>query len=294
MSFFQKKYASLLLDPEALRTHRRPLILAAGTVAAATPLVAYMYSCYTQWLALGRGGVPYHFFGWLVQTSLHLIARSDTRAPLPKGYARVDEFAGPYGPPGLKSYVALPAAPGGDEAKAEATLDPRKGDRPAVPSFVAPQRQTSATAPAAMVSRQKAFLASLSLANPSIFALQTSKLEGPLHEAVWLAPETYNKDTTTQMRLGRGTGGEWAHVHGEGSTHVTLSAADAAAAIAGGWAERHKLSGVGGARRAMIPWGYVLVYAPRDEAEYGVWRRLIVAGARHAAEGSGVEVVVPE
>ncbi|KAI0137583.1 hypothetical protein F4776DRAFT_663598 [Hypoxylon sp. NC0597] len=291
MSLLQKKYAHLI-NPAVLRTHQKPILLATGVAAAAAPLLAYACSCYRQWLALGKGGVPYNVVGWLAQSAMHLIARTDTQLPVPRSFKSVHDVAALYGPAAAKSYR------GSDSA-----LEPRKGGAPVVPGFVAPQRQTSDAAGAATVDRQNAFLAALARANPALFDLQTSKLEGPPHRALWLRPEHARsqeekekesaKEQRFYVRLGAGSRGEWAHVHVEGSTHVTLSPVDAAAAIAAGWAQRHPLSGVGG-KRAMLPWGYVLVYAPRDEEEWGVWRELVLAGARYAAEGAGVEVVVPE
>lgn len=300
MSLLQKKYTHLL-NPSLLRTHQKPILLATGITAVAAPLLAYARSCYQQWLALGKGGVPYNVLGWLAQSAMHLIARSDTTLPVPRSFKRVDDVAALYGPAAGKSYLTLSSGSG---------LEPRKGGPPVVPGFVAPQRQISEVAAAATIERQNAFLAALARANPALFELQTSKLEGPPHQALWLRPEQAQiqqekekgkkrgkgKGQSFYVRLGAGSGGEWTHVHGEGSTHVTLSPVDAAAAIETGWAQRHPLSGVGG-KRAMLPWGYVMVYAPRDEEgeeEWEVWRELVIAGARYAAEGAGVEVVVPE
>ncbi|KAI1414938.1 hypothetical protein F5Y13DRAFT_10578 [Hypoxylon sp. FL1857] len=291
MSLLQKKYADLI-NPAVFRSHKKPILLATGLTAAAAPLLAYAISCYRQWLALGKGGVPYNFFGWLAQSSLHLIARSDTHLPIPKSFTKVEDIAALYGPAAGKSYFS--SSPGSGR-----TLEPRKGGPPTVPGFVAPQRQTDEFPPPGTVDRQNAFLAALAHANPALFELQTSKLEGPPHRALWLRPgqalseEERRAEAQFHVRLGRGSGGEWAHVHGEGSAHVTLSPVDAAAAIEAGWARRHGLSGVGG-KRAMVPWGYVLVYAPRNEEEWGVWREIVMAGARYVAEGAGVEVVVPE
>ncbi|KAI1103437.1 hypothetical protein F4804DRAFT_230301 [Jackrogersella minutella] len=267
-----------LLNSSILPAQRKPILLAAGLALASTPLLAYAYSCYTQWLALGKGGVPYNFLGWLAQSSLHALARSDTRAPVPRPYKNVQDVgAALYGPAGARTYLAGAPQP-----------EPRAGPRPNVPGFVAPQRQTSHPPPNGTVARLTGFLKALADANPDLFELKESGLEGPPHMALWLRdprPET--------LRLGRGANGEWAHVHGEGSAHVTLSPADAAAVIGGGWAERHRMSGVGGSR-AMVPWGYVMLYAPRDEGELGVWREVLLAGARYVVEGRGVAVVVPE
>ncbi|KAI1375366.1 hypothetical protein F4677DRAFT_135812 [Hypoxylon crocopeplum] len=294
MSFLQKKYASL--PPNLVHTYRKPIVLAAGAAFVASPFLAYAHACYQEWLALGRGGVPHNVLGWLVQSSMHVLARSDTREPVPLSYKSLADLAALYGSAGSRSFLAAWVRDRG-----------RAGARPDVPSFVAPQRQTSDAAARGTVERQNAFLEALAETNSALFEFRTSKLEGPLHMALWLrmpsssfdsgdvnAADRKAKAREVQTRLGRGPAGEFAHVHGEGSTHVTLSPADAASLIARGWAERHRMSGVGGAvGLEMVPWGYVLVYAPRDEAEFEVWREVVLAGARYVAEGAGVDVVVP-
>ncbi|KAI0173575.1 hypothetical protein GGR52DRAFT_392448 [Hypoxylon sp. FL1284] len=280
----------LLRAPLSQQT--RPLLLAlAATTAVAAPLLAYARRCYLEWLALGPGGVPYHAGGWLAQALLHVVARRDRRVPVPPPYADAAELVPAYGPAIARSYLVGGAARGR-----------RRGARPAVPGFVAPQRQTSGGAGADRIQKQKAFLAALAAANPALFEMRASGLEGPAHEAVYLRAFPDGKEEkgeALRRRLGRGSRGEFAHVHGEGSMHVTVSAADAALLIAGGWAERHGLSGVGGARRALVPVGYVFVYAPREadedgEDEFGFWQEIVLAGARYVADGAGVEVVVPK
>jgi len=67
---------------------------------------------------------------------------------------------------------------------------------------------------------------------------------------------------------------------------MTLSLVDAEEAVVKGWAERHPLSGV----RKMLPWSYVLVYAPRDDDEYDVWTRLAVAACRFVSGGKEIKV----
>ncbi|KAI1806588.1 hypothetical protein F4811DRAFT_135938 [Daldinia bambusicola] len=290
----QKNFAALTnTAPAVLRTHQKPILLTAAAVTALTPLLAYIRSSYRAWLALGPGGVPYHFFGWLLQVGMHAIARSDTREPLPRPYARLEDVAAPYGPPGARSYLGGTVLPN------------RRGDRPTIPGFVAPQRQTSGQADAGTVAREKGFLDRVAGANPALFEARASRLEGPLHRALWLRlpsggggggdddEKAKARLRELRTRLGRGTDGEFAHVHGEGSVHVTVSPADAKTVIEGGWGERHRLAGVFGTR-GMVAWGYVMVYAPRDEEEFAVFKEIILAGARYVSEGAGVEVVVPE
>jgi hypothetical protein len=40
----------------------------------------------------------------------------------------------------------------------------------------------------------------------------------------------------------------------------------------------------------MLPWSYVLVYAPRDDGEYEVWRTLVVAACRFVSGGKDIKV----
>ncbi|RYP61243.1 hypothetical protein DL769_007784 [Monosporascus sp. CRB-8-3] len=255
----------------SLRTNRT-LVAGLAAALASAPLFAYTISNYRQWLAIEPGGLPYNFFGYLVNALMRPFARADTRVPAP--YDR-SKLAPLYGPEASKSYFAGGCAPA-----------PRAGQRPDVPTFTVPQRQTSQKAAADTVGRQRAFMEALAAANPRLLRLRASVAEGGHHDALWLADGV--------PRPGRyldGLRGEFAHPHGEGSAHLTLSLADAEALVERGWAERHRLSGV---PAAGISWGYVLVYAPRDEREFGFWKEILLASARFVASASGEEVVVPE
>ncbi|RYP08699.1 hypothetical protein DL764_001719 [Monosporascus ibericus] len=248
--------------------------LVAGLAAAlaGAPLLAYTLSNYRQWLAIEPGGLPYNFFGYLVNALMRPFARTDTRLPAP--YDR-SKLAPLYGPEASRSYFA------GAQPPAR-----RAGQRPDVPTFTVPQRQTSQKAPADTVGRERAFMEALAAANPRLLRLRASAAEGGHHDALWLAD-----GVPRPGRYLNGLQGEFAHPHGEGSAHVTLSLADAEALVERGWAERHRLSGV---LAAGISWGYVLVYAPRDEGEFEVWREILLASTRFVASASGEEVAVPE
>ena len=63
---------------------------------------------------------------------------------------------------------------------------------------------------------------------------------------------------------------------------MTLSLADAKEVIEKGWAQRHGLSG------RLLPWGYVMVYAPRDEEEVEVLGRIFRAGIAFVSGGREV------
>ncbi|KAI0405744.1 hypothetical protein F4802DRAFT_561861 [Xylaria palmicola] len=243
----------------------RHLVLAAAA-AGGFPLATYLVFSYRGWLALGRGGLPANPLGYLINVALHVIARTDVRAPAPYELEGLEEA---YGPWARRSFF-VPAG---------ASLPERVGPRPDVPSYVAPQRQTSEPAAPRMVARMEAFLAAAVAANPGVLETRPSRLEGPSHDAMWLAD-----GLTARPRFLKGTNGEFAHVHGEGSTHLILSLTDATRAIELFWAERHSLSGGPGGH---IPWNYVLLYAPRSEEELAVWKMFITASARFVTTAAG-------
>jgi hypothetical protein len=58
--------------------------------------------------------------------------------------------------------------------------------------------------------------------------------------------------------------------------HMTMHPADANLMIAHGWGERHPLAR-GGWCRKFVPREFVLVYAPRDEAEVEIMAKFIAA-----------------
>ncbi|KAK3310600.1 uncharacterized protein B0T15DRAFT_43424 [Chaetomium strumarium] len=259
------------------------LLLAPPTIFALLPSMLHSYRTY---LSLGPGGVPYNFFGFLMQYPLSLLAfgASDRRAvppPYKRSAPREEDVVQLYG---RASFF------GGDVGDGDggggSLLPQRRGDRPSVPGFpiVAPQRQTSMQASGEMVERMRRFVAALAGANAGVLRGGPSKLEGVGSEAIFLGEEVVKKVPEYMGMAKR----EIVHVHGEGSSHVTVSLVDAEEAVAKGWAERHPLSGV----PKMMPWSYIMVYAPRDDDEYEVWKRFVVAGCRFVSGGK--EIAVPQ
>jgi hypothetical protein len=219
-------------------------------------LLTSAYRDYNTYLSLGRNGMPYNVFGWLLQMMLKPIARRDLRVPAPWDK---DKEAAKFGANMTRKF--LPAG-----------LEKRRGARPEVPYFVAPQRQ--ATEKCDVEPRKDAMQAFLSAlareesASPVIYQ-RPSKLEG-LVPALGLREDGQVVDPRATYK---GCRGEVAHVHpSEGSSHVVLSLADAEEVIGKGWGQRHALSGV------VLHWGYTLVYAPRDEDEVEVWKGIMRAG----------------
>ncbi|KAK4246852.1 hypothetical protein C7999DRAFT_15063 [Corynascus novoguineensis] len=283
---------------------------------------------YRTFLSLGPGGTPHNLVGFLVQSCMRLVARSDVRAVPPPYYSRrrhtgnsnsstiqtatagaeeraeVDEaVARTYAPHGRTSFLppssllgsSSPSEGMSSSSSSSSSLLPlRAGPRPEVPSIVAPQRQTSMQAAPEMVVRMRQFLhrlveggddAERGGGGAPLFRLGPSRLEGGHHEAIFLAEDKEKGEASPPPFMGM-AGREIVHVHGEGSSHMTLSLADGEEAVAKGWAERHRLSGV----NRMLPWSYVLVYAPRDDDEFEVWKRLAVASCRFVSGGKDIKL----
>ncbi|KAI1155825.1 hypothetical protein F4825DRAFT_382293 [Nemania diffusa] len=230
-------------------------------------------------------------------TVITLSARDEERYG---AFSRTSFFSAASSSSSSSSTAAAPALPS------------RAPPRPTVPTTVLPQRQTTETASAATLAAQGAYLRGLAAANPRLFAVRPSALESPKFPALWVIPSSPSpsSSSTSSKKSSREKGGaevdpesvpwfpasargETAHVHPEGSTHAVLSLADAAHVVRQGWGERHKMSGVG----RLLPWGYVLVYAPREgrREDWMVWREIVLAAARACAKAAGFEgeVVVP-
>ncbi|KAI0976984.1 hypothetical protein F4678DRAFT_130768 [Xylaria arbuscula] len=279
-------------------------IIYTTTAATGIALLAYSRHCYLQWHALGEGGIPHNLKGWLMNVAMHPFARSDSLSvPAPYEKSPTSTSASNivlsaqdeerYGAATRASYFRFPGG----------SLPERTGDgRPTVPTTIAPQRQTTQKAGADTVERQNAFLAALAKSNASLFAIRGSGLESPRFPALWLSPSSSSPSSGAVGKADVSQGkwfpaqapGETAHVHDEGSTHVCASLIDAAEIVRKGWGERHRLSGV----KRIVPWGYVLVYAPREgnEEDWEVWKGIVVAAARCVAKSGGFvgEIVVPE
>lgn len=230
---------------------QRPYVAssALGLGLAAIPVISHIIRSYRGYLALGPGGLPYNFLGWSIQAIAQPFARHDVRESHPFADPRITEGFVPHG---RTSFLEeIPA---------------RRGQRPEVPSYVAPQRQMNDHSDASRTEAMKAHVAESVSQHPELLTLASSGLEGPKHKAIWLG-ETAKKPAY----LAKATKGEFAHVHPDGSSHLIMSLADAEVVTAKGWAERHMLSGV------MLPLSYMLIYAPRDEEEFQVWKKFLAA-----------------
>ncbi|KAK4111864.1 hypothetical protein N656DRAFT_779998 [Canariomyces notabilis] len=269
----------------------RTLTILALTIPIPLIFVPRLLASYRTYLSLGKGGVPHNFLGYLVQAALRPIARTDLRADPPPYHSSIATVAERYAPHGLTSFLPPSLLSSSSEAGKEEDISPstgvamlsiRRPPRPEVPYFVAPQRQTSQAAAGDVVSRMIWFLRALAEQNAELLEIRPSGLEGVGTDAIFLKATATATAPPRYMGMAKA---EIVHVHPEGSSHVTLSLVDAEAAVRAGWAERHPLTGV----RELLPWGYVFLYAPRDDAEYEVWKGLVVAGCSFVSGGKEIK-----
>lgn len=200
---------------------------------------------YRGWLALGPGGPPYNIIGYAFQALAQPISLRNTTATKNLLNERDDHL-----------YPARPR-----ESHMQTPLRQRPGERPLVPSYVAPQRQMTQKSDENMAAKMNARLQKMVAVSDSLY-MKPSQLESPDYHAAWI------KDPTAHLKRIKG---EFVHVHPDGSSHVVLSPKDAQTVIDLGWGELHKLSGVMG----ILPATYTMLYAPRDDAEFETWAAII-------------------
>lgn len=259
----------LAVPGEVISSH--PILITLSLVVL-YPVVRTAHNSYRAWLALGPGGVPYNLLGWTIQSVLGALISNPTLS-----------LANPaaFSDPDLEKHYAGHTVPSGTSFL-DAPLPLRAGPTPLVPGTVAPQRQiTQQTHDAALLADMSRYLRLLAEANSHLgLVMQAARLEGGSTQAIYLPARP--KGSTGQQgrvpstpRFLAKVHGEICHVHSDGSSHITLSLADAAEAVAKGWAQRHKLSG---ASWGVIPPTYLFVYAPRSREDFAVWRALMSAG----------------
>lgn len=120
--------------------------------------------------------------------------------------------------------------------------------------------------------------------NPKLLQQRLSKFEKHhtalfVHTSLFAQPENL-PETAIRSK------GEIGHIHDETSLHLYFSPADAKVIIEKGWAERHRCARTQpwwfGWKKYMFNIGdtFLLIYAPRDEAEFAILKTLMRASIR--------------
>ncbi|KAK0751539.1 hypothetical protein B0T18DRAFT_426165 [Schizothecium vesticola] len=241
---------AITLDAPALLAVALLLVLGMHSISRLTldalilliPLALLIQNDYQNFLKLGPGGTP----------------------PTPAGYARLtwyrlftlrDPFLAPPSDPALlPSTGLLPAT----------TLPYRPGPRPSV-AGLAPQRQLTQAGSLAAYTALRASLAALAARVPHKFGTATSSVEK--HGFALFARHALNVCGN----------GEVVHIHtSDRSMHMNLHPDDIRVVLERGWGQRHPMAWRG-LVKAPVPVTFVMVYAPRDESDLRIVRKIIEA-----------------
>ncbi|KAI8936511.1 hypothetical protein NX059_006916 [Plenodomus lindquistii] len=239
--------ATMLLSETQFNILTALLILAIPLLTA-----LYIHKDYNAFLSLGPGGTPSTPLGYLKIKLLSVVCLRDPLRPIP-----------------LPSHFRPQTGYFTDDA-----LPKRLGSQPKVQG-IAPQRQQTQKSSGKIYARLVEKIKGLAAETENQLVERTSCFE------------KHSSGLFTTVPITRTCGGEICHVHpSDGSMHLTLHPADANLLMRKGWGERHPLARGGWCRR-FVPREFMLVYAPRDEAEVEIVARVIAAGVWWA---SGIDV----
>lgn len=199
---------------------------------------------YQAFLDLGPGGTPYTFRGYLKLCFLGLfVLRKPYQAP--RTTVR-------------RGYLA--------------SIPIRPGQRPRV-TGIAPHRQVEQRASDAIFEQLKATMTGFAVEQPDHFCCALSAFEK--HSMALFSTIAYPHPSRRS---------EICHCHrADGSLHMTLHPADIKIILEAGWGIRHPLArGDWWWYNPPVPEGFMMIYAPRDQEELGVVKRIMKAGAWYA------------
>ncbi|KAI9715519.1 MAG: hypothetical protein M1828_000826 [Chrysothrix sp. TS-e1954] len=270
-------------------------------------LSTVIYRDYSAWYALGRGGVPHNIIGYTLQSALGwLFGEKDLVST--ECFDKViekenDDFA--KGRAGLRTGRVRSGSVGyGPHPKPEPVenkswiqggeLPMRVGARPEIGKWYVPQRMIDESASEEMRNACKEMITTLASKNANLLTSGPSQIEcgspGLFLSPALVAPGVHDLRFPTNPpphhRTHPGGPSEMFHVHdAEGSMHALVNAKDAKEIASKGWGIRHGLAGKRG-----TPWGYMLIFAPRNSEELGTIKRIVEAAAYYALEGRGGEL----
>ncbi|KAL5120237.1 hypothetical protein ACEQ8H_001795 [Pleosporales sp. CAS-2024a] len=211
------------------------------------PLLAwYIHRDYKAFISLGPGGTPSTPLGYLKIKLLSLVCLRDPLRPM----AIPAHFR-----PQTGYFAALTTGQ---------QLPRRKGARPVI-AGIAPQRQKTQQSNAGVYAQLVGRMDALVADPRNRLAQRTSCFE------------KYSMALFATTPIVGTRGGEICHAHpSDGSMHMTLHPSDAKILLEQGWGERHPLARGGWCRR-FVPKEFVLVYAPRDDAEVDIVLTIVAA-----------------
>ncbi|CAI7596895.1 unnamed protein product [Penicillium bialowiezense] len=251
----------------ALRIPTNRLSLTIAALAASTFVLPAAYRDYQIFKSYGPGGVPNNALGWiLVRVLFQPFGREMLST---EEYVRRIEAAEGHGK-GDDGFLALSGEQLGS-----------RGARPVVGPHVVPQRQLTQIPDEAVMEKLRNVFNSFALRNYHLVKLSRSNLERHA-DGIFLA------DHLPALGLAQIMKREIAHVHAgnDHSLHVVLAPADCKRIIESGWGQRHAFSGSSAmtflslGTRPDIPAEYILIYAPRTEAEIETVMHIVSASIK--------------
>jgi len=226
-------------------------VVALGLAATAI----WVFLDYRKWRALGPGGLPPNFVGWLKTTRMRL-HKGD---PLD-----TERYAKQIGLAGDRAFLG--------------ELSKREGQRPTIAVHPVPHRQLDQFVSDDMRQKVKELFDAKVAHNFELIEYKHSYLE-KRHQAVFLRHSENGHAHAVNSH------GEIAHIHpSDSSMHMLFSPSDARTVILGSWGERHPLAGgpLPGTE-LVLPDTYLFIYPPRNDFELGVTARLLDAAVSHMA-----------
>ncbi|KAF2172940.1 hypothetical protein M409DRAFT_16891 [Zasmidium cellare ATCC 36951] len=197
---------------------------------------------YREFLALGPGGTPSNFAGFI---RVKFLAQFELR----------------------NRYVPGPV-PRDSKWSCLTALPLRSRPRP-LTKGIAPHRQTDQRPSQKVFVKLAACIERIAQGNSTDLAIGTSCFEKH-------GTGLFSKSPATKTCRG-----EIVHLHGsDGSMHLTLHPSDAKVVLEAGWGERHPLAGV--FKRwflPQLPVGFVMLYAPQNDEEIEIVLEVIGAAA---------------
>ncbi|GLI82083.1 hypothetical protein PoHVEF18_010484 [Penicillium ochrochloron] len=253
------------------RSQQDRLNLALGTAAVlgSAFLLPAAYRDYRIFKSYGPGGVPNNILGWMTVRALFQPFGREMLST--EVYVRRIDAAEGHGR-GDEGYLTLSTE----------QLESRKDEgRPEVGPHVAPQRQVTQIPDEDVMEKFRSKFRSFGLKNHHLVKFQQSNLEGQA-EALFLADHLPITDLATTMQ------GEIAHIHSgnDHSLHLVMAPADCKKIIEAGWGQRHAFSGTSALTFLSlgtlpdIPSEYLLIYAPRNDAEIEIVLEIVSASIK--------------
>ncbi|KAK5175024.1 uncharacterized protein LTR77_000160 [Saxophila tyrrhenica] len=229
-------------------------------------VTAELVDGYNNWHALGQGGLPHNFLGYLINLVITVVfAKRDTKGT--ECYRKPERYAMGWGEAGKEERERVTKGWGLGK------VGRRGGEAGEAKWYVAPQREHYARRGVDPQLKTAYFDGFTQLADKHTDSLAWSTSVLERHGQALFLKESYSIPTLI-AKCKR----EVAHIHeSDLSAHVLLSFADAKRVIEEGWGERHRLTGT-----RFLPLGYTMLYAPRDKGEVEVLLGILEAGMRYA------------